>query len=84
MCIRACTHSVPISVYRVMDASPLDRVVVEIVEPHSLDHNTSLSGGVSEDTLAVARWAVSKAGENHAFMVTLPDVRRSYTFVTGR
>ena len=75
-----CSHN-PSSVYKVMDMAPLDRVIVELVEPHTLEHNTSLTG---ENSLAAARWAVSKAGENYAFLVTLPDVRRSYTFVATR
>ena len=65
-----------------MDFSLLDRVLVEVVEPHAVEHNSSLAG--SEDSLAGARWAVSKAGENHAFLVTLPDVKRSYIFVATR
>ena len=55
---------------------------MEAVEPHAIDHNTSFTGG--EDASATARWAVSKAGENFAFLVTLPDVKRNYTFVTRR
>ena len=61
---------------------PLGRVLVEVVEPHAVEHHSSLTG--AEDVLVGARWAVSKAGENHAFLVTLPDVKRSYTFVTKR
>lgn len=65
-----------------MDMSPLDRVLVETVEPHALD-NTSFPGG-GEESMAAARWAVSKAGENYAFMMSFPDVKRTYTFVTER
>ena len=70
------------SVYKVMDMAPLGRVLVEVVEPHAVEHHSSLTG--AEDALVSARWAVSKAGENHAFLVTLPDTKRSYTFVTKR
>ena len=64
-----------------MDMSPLDRVLTEIVEPHA-DHNASFTGG--EDALASARWAVSKVKEENAFLVTLPDLKKSYTFVSER
>jgi hypothetical protein len=68
------------NVYKVMDMVPLGRVLVEVVEPHAVEHHSSLTG--AEDALVGARWAVSKAGENHAFLVSLPDVKRSYTFIT--
>ena len=66
-----------------MDMSPLDRVLVDTVEPHTLEQSVSLTGG-GEDAMAGARWAVSKAGENHAFLMSFPDVKRSYTFITDR
>jgi hypothetical protein len=69
------------NVYKITDMCSLDRVIVEVIEPHALDHNASFTGG-GEDALIGAKWAISKAGENFGFFLSFPDVKRSYTFVT--